>query len=230
MAYISITLLPTSNQAWIIVEIDVDGQTGGLFRGAGGQMRIIAGRWRSRRVLRPTSSVTRPVPDRIREAIFDMLGSHYDTPGLLPALHVADVFAGSGSMGLEALSRGAASCCFFERDRGALATLRKNLDALQVGPEGSIVSGNAWTQAVASPDGHPFELVFLDPPYVDSEDASGSGAVAQYLKRLYRIEGDKPLVVLHHRSSVRYAPEPGDEWSILNQRAFGSGSVTFFQS
>ena len=158
-----------------------------------------------------------------------MLGSHYDTPGMLPALDVADVFAGSGSLGLEALSRGAASCCFFERDRAALDALRRNLDALRVGPEASIVARDAWREAVATPDGRPFDLVFLDPPYVDSEDASDSGAVREYFKRFDPHGGGKPLVVLHHHARVRYAPDAENSWRILKQRTFGSNGVTVFQ-
>ena len=67
------------------------------------------------------------MPDRLKEAIFAMLGDYYDCPGELPELHVADVFAGSGSLGLEALSRGASTCYFFERDRKALEMLKINL-------------------------------------------------------------------------------------------------------
>lgn len=169
------------------------------------------------------------MPDRVRESVFDMLGSYYDTPGMLPAVAVADVFAGSGSMGLEALSRGAGSCCFFERDRGALGILKRNLDELGVGPEVSVVARNAWKEAVTMADGRPFGLVFLDPPYADSEDTSDAGAVRQYLGRLGPSEGDTVVVVLHHPASAQYSTEPEDSWSILKQRTFGSNGVTFFQ-
>src|SRR3972149_2479777 len=107
-------------------------------------MRIIGGTWRSRRLLRPETDSTRPMPDRVKQTIFDMLGSRYDCPGALPPLLVADVFAGGGSMGWEALSRGAAFCGFFERAREALDALRRNVESLGAGLESSIVSGDAW--------------------------------------------------------------------------------------
>ncbi|MFQ5590814.1 MAG: 16S rRNA (guanine(966)-N(2))-methyltransferase RsmD [Phycisphaerae bacterium] len=192
-------------------------------------MRIIGGVWRSRCLVRPSSATTRPVPDRVREAIFDMLGSHYDTPGALPALRVADVFAGSGSMGLEALSRGAGSCCFFERNRAALDALRRNLTALAVGPEARIIARDAWREALESPDACCFDLVLLDPPYADSDDATPDGAVTRYLTNLARLHGANPLVVLHHRARVQYSAPSDEAWSVLRQRTFGSSGVTFFQ-
>src|SRR3989304_6946937 len=105
------------------------------------RMRIIGGQWRSRRLLRPETDSTRPMPDRVKQAIFDMLGSRYDDPGALPPLLVADVFAGGGSMGLEALSRGAAFCSFFERDRQALEALCSNIESLGAGQESRVVAG-----------------------------------------------------------------------------------------
>jgi len=168
------------------------------------------------------------MPDRVREAVFDILGSRYDCPGGLPALSVADVFAGGGSMGLEALSRGAASCCFFERDRAAASVLRRNLDALGVGPEATIVAGDAWSRALRAPDGVPFGLVLLDPPYVDSDDTSHEGPVKRYLRRLAGCGDETPLVVLHHRASVRFVMEGDDTWRPVDRRTFGSNGVTFF--
>lgn len=203
-------------------------------------MRIIAGKWRSRRLMRPQTLRTRPVPDRVKQAIFEILAAHYHTPGGLPALRVADVFAGSGSMGLEALSRGVEACWLYERDRQALDTLRANLKALAVGPEASIVVGDAWRRAVATPDHRPFDLVLLDPPYADSDDVSGGGLVRGYLERIAGAGGPCPLVVLHHRAEARFCmePVPGNgletghtpvnQWRILDNRTYGSSAVTFF--
>ena len=143
------------------------------------------------------------MPDRVKQAIFDILGSYDDCPGGLPPMDVADVFAGSGSMGIEALSRGAASCCFIERDPIALSALRANLDALKVGPEATIVKGDAWMQIPRRKKGSPDtstsseRLIFLDPPYDDSDDSSPDGQVMQYLQRLaagvlpFRAERDR---------------------------------------
>lgn len=191
-------------------------------------MRIIAGQWRSRLLTRPRTGLTRPVPDRVKEAVFSILGSHYGYPGAIPPLRVADVFAGSGSMGLEALSRGAASCCFFERDRVALDALRQNVRALGAGAVASVVTHDAWRAAVADPEGRPFELVFLDPPYRDSEDSSESGAVKRYLLRLGNVADNRPLVVLHHAAKVRFETEDTDMWRLWDRRNYGTHAVSFF--
>ncbi len=168
------------------------------------------------------------MPDRVREAIFNVLGSHYDCPGALPPIHAADVFAGSGSMGLEALSRGAASCCFFERGPVAVDTLRKNLDALSAGPEATLVRRDAWTEAARRREARAFDLIFLDPPYVDSEDASPSGRVMRFLSSLAEQSDCGALVVLHHRATVAYTDPAECAWQVIDSRKFGTNGVTFF--
>ena len=90
-------------------------------------MRIVAGEWRGRRLVAPRGDATRPTADRTREALFSMLTSRL---GSFEDLAVADLFAGSGALGLEALSRGAANCLFVEQDGAALAALRANITAL----------------------------------------------------------------------------------------------------
>jgi 16S rRNA (guanine966-N2)-methyltransferase len=119
-------------------------------------MRIIAGRWRGRPILAPAGQATRPTSDRTREALFSMLASRI---GSFEGLAVADLFAGSGALGLEALSRGAARCTFVETDRAAIDAIRRNLAAL--GGEGEI---HAHAPQHARDSG-PLDLAFLDPPY-----------------------------------------------------------------
>src|SRR3990167_9847821 len=91
-------------------------------------MRIIAGQWRGRKLAAPKADATRPTADRTRETLFSMLISRL---GSFEGLHVADLFAGSGALGIEALSRGAEQCLFAEQDRDALDVLHKNLGALE---------------------------------------------------------------------------------------------------
>lgn len=119
-------------------------------------MRIIAGRARGRRLLSPPGKSTRPMMDRAREALFSSLGTR------IPASRVLDLYAGSGSLGLEALSRGAASAVFVEQGPAALKCLRENVDTLALG--GSVVATDVGRFLEAA-DG-PFDLVFVDPPYV----------------------------------------------------------------
>lgn len=122
-------------------------------------MRIIAGEFRGRKLLPPESDVTRPITDRVKQSLFDIL-----TPDL-PDARVYDCFAGTGSMGLEALSRGAAHVTFFEADRSALARLRKNVEALRVGARATIVAGDLFQWFDGVTPVAKVNLAFLDPPY-----------------------------------------------------------------
>ena len=193
-------------------------------------MRIIGGAWRSRRLLRPETDTTRPMPDRVKQTIFDMLGSLYDRPGALSPLLVADVFAGSGSIGLEALSRGAAFCCFFDHNLNALEILRRNVESLGAARESCIVPGDAWRAVMTTPDGRPFTLIFLDPPYWDCEDTTERGAVRRFLRKLIDVPVDERLVVLHHPAGTHFELTADDPWRVVQERRIGSNAVTFFAS
>src|SRR5687767_2593797 len=122
-------------------------------------MRIIAGEFRSRKLLPPASDATRPITDRVKQSLFDIL-----TPRLEGA-RVYDCFAGTGSMGLECLSRGASHVTFFEADRSAAALLRKNIAMLGVGGRSVVVDHNLFKWFGASQPGGDVDLVFFDPPY-----------------------------------------------------------------
>lgn len=124
-------------------------------------MRIIAGKWRGRPIEAPPGVTTRPTADRVRETLFSMLASRL---GSFEDLRVADLFAGSGALGLEALSRGAASAAFVENDAKAAAAVRRNAEKL--GASIQLLGGSA----LALPRADPFDLIFADPPY-----AAGSG-------------------------------------------------------
>ena len=192
-------------------------------------MRIIAGKWRSRKLLQPAADTTRPLPERVKEAVFSLLGSHFDCPGALPPLRVADVFAGSGAFGLEALSRGAAGCVFCERNPAVLAVLRRNLATLQAGPEARIVSGNAWNVTVAEAARETFGLLMLDPPYRESQDDSADGQVQQFMRHLAPAVAPETVVVLHHSRGTDFAHALAPGWNVLDQRRFGTNEVTVFE-
>lgn len=199
---------------------------------AQGTMRIIAGQWRSRRIRHPEGGQTRPMPDRVKEAVFDMLGSRCGTPGILPPLTVADLFSGSGTVGLEALSRGAATCYFFEKHPLALKALRANLHALDVGPCGRIMPFDAWKNPwsrLADPDS--IDLLLLDPPYRDSRDASAAGKVARLLTTAAdsgRMHAEA-LALLHHEVGVDYAPDVARGWVQVDRRAYGRNVIVVFR-
>jgi 16S rRNA (guanine966-N2)-methyltransferase len=120
-------------------------------------MRVVAGDLGGRRLVGPDGTSTRPTTDRVREAIFNSLAS----AGLIEGALVADLFAGSGAVGIEALSRGAEYCTFVERDRVALRALDQNLDALDLRPRSRVITADVLSVA-ASLDA---DIVFADPPY-----------------------------------------------------------------
>ena len=133
-------------------------------------MRIIAGKWRGRRLIAPAGDATRPTADRVREALFSMLTSRI---GSFEDLRVADIFAGTGALGLEALSRGAGHVTFVETDAGALKALRTNIAKLGAESATTIVAQPAQAIARAAPH----DLLLLDPPY-------GEGLAPRALARL----------------------------------------------
>jgi len=129
-------------------------------------MRIISGQWRGRPLVAPKGDATRPTGDRTRETLFSMLTSRL---GSFEGLAVGDFFAGSGALGLEALSRGAGSCLFVDRDREAVAAIRANAAKL-----GLARPDIRQTDVLAlGPAAAPLDVIFMDPPY-----ATGAGAVA----------------------------------------------------
>jgi len=121
-------------------------------------MRVVAGRYGGRRLVAPPGSATRPTSDRVREALFSVLGAAVE------GARVLDLYAGSGALGIEALSRGAASAVFVDRSARAIAAIRTNLEALDIEAEVRRMEARAALRtAPARADA--YDLVFLDPPY-----------------------------------------------------------------
>jgi 16S rRNA (guanine966-N2)-methyltransferase len=123
--------------------------------------RIIAGAHGGRRLSAPVGSLTRPTSDRVREALFSALETMTDLSGA----RVADLFAGSGAVGLEALSRGASHALLVEADGRAARTIRDNIVTLRVGAAARLVTGKVSHVLGAAPEGGPYDLIFADPPY-----------------------------------------------------------------
>jgi 16S rRNA (guanine966-N2)-methyltransferase len=168
-------------------------------------MRVVAGELGGRRLVAPAGTSTRPTTDRVREAIFNSLGS----AGLLDGALVADLFAGSGAIGIEALSRGAERCVFVERDRSALRALDDNLDALGLNDRAKVLASDALSAAA----GLDADIVFADPPYdFDSWD-----------ELLGRVSAD--LVVAESGRAVE-APEG---WHLIREKKYGRTRVTFLE-
>lgn len=148
-------------------------------------MRVIAGEWRGRNITAPKGETTRPTADRTRETLFNMLTSRL---GDFEGLRVADLFAGSGALGIEALSRGAAHCLFVEHDQDAVKAIRRNIEAFDARSRTDVQAGSVMTLGPAK---EPHDLILLDPPY-----ETGAASVAlDRLKRLGWI-GDATLIAV----------------------------------
>lgn len=173
-------------------------------------MRIIAGQFRSRPLLAPRGFTTRPMPDRVRESLFGMLGARIE------GAHVADLFAGSGAIGLEALSRGAASCVFVEQDRNAADVLQRNIDAFKVGAQARIVQGDALGSSIPARLPKPVDLIMLDPPYPLVKQPAGWNRVRDQATRLAGLLAGDGFLVLRTPwpfvldAAEAESPPPGD--------------------
>ena len=178
-------------------------------------MRIVAGEWRRRQLRAPPGEATRPTADRTRETLFSMLASRL---GSFEGLAVADLFAGSGALGLEALSRGAERCLFVENDATALRALRGNIAALRAQQRCEVIAGSvlALGPAKAAAD-----LVLLDPPY-----HSGAGAVA--LDRMARLGwiGEATWVALE---TAKDEPVNVKALDIEAERSVGAARLTLLR-
>jgi 16S rRNA (guanine966-N2)-methyltransferase len=181
-------------------------------------MRVIAGIYRSRLLVAPRGIKTRPTSDRMRETLFNVLA-----PKIAGAVF-ADLFAGTGAIGIEALSRGARQVYFAENARPALAVLRTNLRALEIGAEGVVEAAGALPllrRLVAS--GERLDVVYLDPPYRDEK------AYEQVLEVLSTVPILQPgaVVVAEHTRRTVLAPPPGLE--LYRTITHGEASIAFLR-
>jgi len=168
-------------------------------------MRVVAGELGGRKIVAPDGTSTRPTTDRVREAVFNALGS----AGLVDGAVVADLFAGTGAVGIEALSRGAERCIFVERDRHALASLDENLDTLKLEDRSRVMRSDAMASAGALD----VDIVFADPPYdFDAWDRLITSIRADFVVA----ESGRRL-------------DPVDGWEIIRSKRYGRTWVTFLE-
>lgn len=194
-------------------------------------MRIIAGSLRGRHIDAPPGMTTRPMLDRVRQAVFNIIGAAYGDPGSIPAVAVLDLFAGSGALGMEALSRGAAFACFVEEHAGAARTLQANLKSLGLQDRARVARTSALTGALPAPPQERYTIVFADPPYPISRDRSQAGVIGQLLVNLpQRVPLDpNALIVLRHEAGIRYDEEPYGRLKTFDVRTYGGMTVTFLE-
>jgi 16S rRNA (guanine966-N2)-methyltransferase len=169
-------------------------------------MRVIAGEFAGRKLVAPEGTTTRPTTDKVRQALFNSLTSM----GVLEGAVVADLYAGSGALGIEAISRGAERCVFVDRDRAALMALRQNIAALGIDDRCTVTSTDvmAWVPAMRNVD-----IAFIDPPYAFN---AWPALLAVVDVGLVVAEADDPVA----------APEG---WEQLRSRRYGRTWVTTLQ-
>jgi 16S rRNA (guanine966-N2)-methyltransferase len=173
-------------------------------------MRIISGQWRGRALQAPKGDTTRPTSDRTREALFSMLQSRL---GSFEGLRIADLFAGTGALGLEALSRGGAHATFVEQDKAAVAVLKENIAKLGASADVMPVAVSAL-----GPARQPYDLLMLDPPY-------GSGGGGALLERLARLDWASDGAWATVETAAQENVSAGG-WTVEAVRTYGKAKLT----
>lgn len=182
-------------------------------------MRIIGGERRGRRLVEWDDSAIRPMRDFVRTALFNILSD------FVPDAAFLDLFCGTGSVGLEALSRGARSCTFVDRSSDACGIVRRNLDLLDFLPRGEVIQGDAFgTLETLRQVGRRFDLVFIGPPYYHeivprALEALGDGALL----------GSDPVVIaeIHHTESIADAV---GNLSLVDRRRYGDNQLWLYRT
>lgn len=188
-------------------------------------IQIIGGRWKRRQLAAPSGRTVRPTLGRARQALFDLLGQRCD------GQRVLDLFAGSGAVGLEALSRGAARAIFVESGRPALRALERNIETLDARELCAVIAGDAFSLAGEIAKRGPFDLIFADPPYGDLSQATRGQSASRPLafdERLKELLGtlaaSSPEAVVVLQADARSEPPPAELLADARQ----IGDTTFY--
>lgn len=189
------------------------------------EMRIIAGEKRGMKLLSPKAGNTRPIIDRVKESLFGVLVKY----GLPEGKVVADVFCGVGSLGLEALSRGAKFVTFVEKDLRVVAVLEKNIEKAGFVGQSKVVTADAFrVGAGPARKGWEYDLVFVDPPYANTADVSLGSPLAGVLGLIAEQVIAEGLVVVRTRRSTKLANRYG-ALEVVERREWGTMAVTILE-
>jgi 16S rRNA (guanine966-N2)-methyltransferase len=183
-------------------------------------MRIDAGSHKGVKLSAPEGEDTRPTSDRARQAVFNILAHTYDA---IRDAKVLDVFAGSGALGLEALSRGAERASFIESDRGAADCIKRNIAACREQPRAQLFVADALRPPRASASWAPCSLIFLDPPY-------GKGLIAPTLVALNASEWIAAEALIVAEADRKEALEPPPGFAVLDDRHYGKARILLLRS
>ena len=186
-------------------------------------MRIIAGTKRRMKLLSPKTDVSRPITDRVKESLFSLLYKY----GLPKDKIVADLFCGVGSLGLEAISRGAKFTLFVEKDPTILKTLDKNREKACFLDNSKVIKGDAF-RIGAPVDVHEYELIFVDPPYRMARDTDIDSRLGQLLIRLNEQLAENGIVVVRTEKKIQLLQQY-EQLQIIERRQWGTMAVTILK-
>ncbi|MEP7204928.1 MAG: 16S rRNA (guanine(966)-N(2))-methyltransferase RsmD, partial [Candidatus Saccharibacteria bacterium] len=175
------------------------------------RLRLIAGRFGGRNIQAPDTTATHPMSERVRNALFNIVGDE------IKGASVLDAFAGSGALGLEAISRGASQATFVERDSRAVTTLESNIGLFGLGDRTKVVSldVNSWVEGAEAR----YDIILIDPPYDDSQYST-----AMKLTKLLKPNG---LMVLSYPG--RGESPPANGVVVVDNRSYGTAALTFYR-
>lgn len=182
-------------------------------------MRITGGEMRGRQLRVPVTDLVRPTQDRVREALFNMLGEfNVDAKWL-------DLFAGSGAVGIEALSRAASRVTFVEQEARHITTLQRNLTDLQLVPRAEVVRADVYAWLASAAQGRAYDIAFADPPY----ELGAQHGYADVLALLAEHKVVKTGGFFITEMRAHQHAEPTDAWEVLRDRLYGQTRVVIYQ-
>jgi 16S rRNA (guanine966-N2)-methyltransferase len=186
-------------------------------------MRIIAGAKRGMKLFSPATDASRPITDRVKESLFNVLWNYGFPEGKV----AADLFCGVGSLGLEALSRGAESVTFVEKDPKIIATLKKNIEKAGFGGESKVVRADAFKIGAPASE-QKYDLIFVDPPYAATQEAKEGSSLGKLLVLLSKQSTANCVVVVRTEERIELLERYG-LLKVIERRQWGTMAVTILQ-
>ena len=183
-------------------------------------MRIIGGNLRGKKILNPTDKLTRPLKDMVRESIFNIIEHSKNEYVDLNNAKILDLFSGTGSFGIECLSRGAKKVIFFENYINSIKILKKNLDLLNLNKQSIIIEKDAYNITKSQNNFLKFDLIFLDPPFRDNK-------LNQLIEKIkqYKITSKNTLIIIHRNKKI--SENISKDLIISREKNYGLSKIIF---
>ena len=183
-------------------------------------MRIIGGNLRGKKILNPTDKSTRPLKDMVRESIFNIIEHSKNEYVELNNAKVLDLFSGTGSFGIECLSRGAKKVIFFENYKNSIKILKKNLDLLNLNKQSNIIEKDAYNITQSQNNLLKFDLIFLDPPFKDSK----LNELIEKIKKM-NISSKNTLIIIHRNK--KFSENISKDLIVSKEKIYGLSKIIF---